>query len=194
MMKHESQVCNDFVTIANEEELKNCQFVDSNSLKLYSIYDKKLKQYLPPFFAKSDDEAMRQVSSIVNYTSSLICKFPDDYSLVTLGKFNLDTGDLISDFNHLSDNLSVYKLQDSIKYDELLKEVQIDKQQLSSILCDYEKIHSEYERKIRLLDTKIQEFENKFYNVIKCEEPVELYTPKPELSKQKRTFLDKLFS
>lgn len=65
--------------------------VESAVLGLYSIKDKHIGMYLPPFLASSDDEAKRVVSDCIE-PNSVLARFPADYQLVRCGVFNSRSG------------------------------------------------------------------------------------------------------
>lgn len=59
----------------------------------YSIFDKKTQQYSDPFVSRSDGEACRSVIASFG-SASLLSKFPTDFDLYCLGKFDPDNGQL----------------------------------------------------------------------------------------------------
>lgn len=64
---------------------------ESANLGVYSIKDKHVGMYLPPFLASSDDEAKRIVSDSIE-PNSVLARFPADYQLVRCGVFNSKIG------------------------------------------------------------------------------------------------------
>lgn len=60
--------------------------------KLYSIFDKALGEYAPPFTAPSDLHALRMFEKALSDIS-----FPDDYRLYHMGYFESETGEIRQD-------------------------------------------------------------------------------------------------
>lgn len=60
--------------------------------RLYAIFDKATKGYLPPFTSDTEQEAIRQFSMSVNHEGGFINQFPGDYSLAYLGTFSTEKG------------------------------------------------------------------------------------------------------
>lgn len=63
-------------------------------LNLYSVFDQKAKAYLAPFAMTNDDVAMRAFADTVNDGESPMAKHPEDYTLIRLGTFDDDTGEI----------------------------------------------------------------------------------------------------
>lgn len=61
---------------------------------LYAIYDSVAATYAPPFIQTNDRLAERSFRDLVNDPASRVNKNPGDYSLVTLGTFDDETGEL----------------------------------------------------------------------------------------------------
>lgn len=62
-------------------------------LKMYSIYDKQACFYYPPFFAKTDSEAMRMIHDVVVYgDESMLRNHPSDFTLNSIGSFDDNSG------------------------------------------------------------------------------------------------------
>ena len=59
-----------------------------------SVYDDKAKFFSTPFFSQNDEVAIRDFVDIVENPKSPFGKNRNDYSLVSLGTFNADTGAL----------------------------------------------------------------------------------------------------
>ena len=58
-------------------------------LKMYSIYDKQACFYSPPFFAKTDAEAIRIVHDATIYgQESMLRNHPADFMLCGIGTFD----------------------------------------------------------------------------------------------------------
>lgn len=180
IMKNENQLCN--------ENVSNSFTFIKETQGFYSFFDKKSRTYLPPFMAKSEDEAVRQATSASNYTNSLISKFPNDYALFFIGEFDEKEGIIIAKDNpvFICECFDL-KQKDTICYDELLREIERQKVQVASIISDYERIHSDYKRELSVLESK----------KINCDDaPVQIYEPVKSKEKPilKKSFIDKLFS
>lgn len=61
-------------------------------MKLYSIYDKKAKQFSDPTMCINDDVAKRMMQQTLSKTM-----FPDDYELYMVGEFDVDSGFIVGD-------------------------------------------------------------------------------------------------
>lgn len=126
----------------SEHEIKKNNVIDfqihhkEQFLTLYCFKDLKLSKFMPPFFAISDDEAVRNASNIVNYSNSLICKFPEDYVLYKVGQFSETQGIIISVEPTLVTHCDILKTPESKKFDDLLKEVEQQRSLLSSLHHD----------------------------------------------------------
>ena len=57
-------------------------------LEIYSIYDKKVGTYMRPVFVAHLVEVQRDLSSVMANKESLLAKFPSDYEVYRLGKFD----------------------------------------------------------------------------------------------------------
>lgn len=147
-------------------------------LRLYSIRDCKLKNFMAPFFATSDEEAIRIIKEQVNYKASLLSSFPTDYELYFVGTFDSYSGaiDSIDDVNYLVCKLDELKQDDSVKYDELLKEVKSQYSNLTVCLGRFNDV-------LKDMHTQFDNF------MSECKKDVELYVPK----KDKKSILEKLF-
>ena len=184
MTQHESQV----VKFSNKTEV-----FDNSILHLYAFKDKKIKEFTPPTFALNDDEFIRQASSIVNFSNSLICKFPQDYDIYYLGSFCKTTGNIISCEPELICSCSELKTEKSLQYDELLKQVESTNQTALSYLSEFQTAKDKHYRNESVYR---EEFEN-FLNDSKEEirKAIELFPinqSKKELTK--KSIIDKLFN
>ncbi|WGL31142.1 nonstructural protein [Dipodfec virus UOA04_Rod_742] len=172
-------------------EPKNLSKENLEELKphpIFSIYDRKLQKYLPPFTAESLEDGKRQFSNIVNYSNTLMCRFPEDYELVVVGSFYDDLGFINVCGNEYRINGADLKLNDTLKYDELLKEVKSQVANVSNVIQEYQQIDTEYSRKLRLLDSKYKELTDK---EVKLYEPT---APAQDIDKSAISkWIDKLF-
>lgn len=70
-------------------------------LHIFSIYDAKVQVYHTPWFVRSQVEAVRTFQNLVNDNTSMIAKYPSDYSLYCLGAYD----DLTAEFTHHSPDM-----------------------------------------------------------------------------------------
>ena len=59
---------------------------------IYTVQDAKAAAFLGPFFASNDQLAIRQVAAAVTDVHSMFFKFPEDYTLYRIGRFDELTG------------------------------------------------------------------------------------------------------
>lgn len=57
-------------------------------MELYSVYDKTVQAFLPPFYVRTRGEAIRSFSESCNDPASMFSKYPSDYDLVFCGSFD----------------------------------------------------------------------------------------------------------
>lgn len=62
--------------------------------KIYAIWDKAVETYGQPLFCRTRQEAIRLFQMEVNRQDSMICKYPEDYSLYEVGDFDGSTGQI----------------------------------------------------------------------------------------------------
>jgi hypothetical protein len=65
-----------------------------NELKMYAIFDVKAELFHAPHFIKSDGVAIRSFSTACEDEKTDFWKYPEDFSLYCIGKFNTETGEL----------------------------------------------------------------------------------------------------
>lgn len=65
-----------------------------NKIKVYAVYDSKVKAYMQPFFSQSDRDATIAFRVAANDGKSVISTHPQDFSLMALGEFDDSTGRL----------------------------------------------------------------------------------------------------
>lgn len=64
-------------------------------IKLFSVYDSKVKAYRFPFFMQSTGQAIRAFTDLVNDGGkSEVAKYPEDFSLFDHGSFDDQTGEM----------------------------------------------------------------------------------------------------
>lgn len=61
-------------------------------LKVYTVYDKAVGSFMPPFYCKADGEAIRSFMDAVNQSDSPFFKHPGDFELYALGDFDQGSG------------------------------------------------------------------------------------------------------
>lgn len=61
----------------------------------FSIYDKKVGEYMTPFFAPNRISAIRSLQAALRDKSNL-SMYPHDFTLFELGSYNKDEGLLVS--------------------------------------------------------------------------------------------------
>lgn len=61
---------------------------------LFSVFDTAVKEYLPPFAARSIAEATRSFGEIANDKNHLFGKYPEQFCLYSVGEIEAETGEL----------------------------------------------------------------------------------------------------
>lgn len=61
---------------------------------IFSVYDAAAGAYLHPFFAPTVEFALRNFRQAVNTPDHQFAKFPEDYTLFLIGRFDQSTGQL----------------------------------------------------------------------------------------------------
>jgi hypothetical protein len=65
---------------------------------LFSIYDDVTKMYEPPFLDINKGSAMRRIQDLMQSNpQSPYSKFPDNFTLMEIGEFTLETGLIFQD-------------------------------------------------------------------------------------------------
>lgn len=62
------------------------------TLKIFSIYDKKAVAYNQPYFFPQTGQALRAFADLVNDNTSPLCRHPEDFALFHIGEYNDNTG------------------------------------------------------------------------------------------------------
>ncbi|QCQ84863.1 nonstructural protein [Blackfly microvirus SF02] len=62
-------------------------------MQVFSIFDKAVSAYLPPFYTRSKGEAVRSFSEAANDPSSQFNKHMLDYSLMFMGEWDDNSGE-----------------------------------------------------------------------------------------------------
>lgn len=70
-----------------------------NEVHAYCVYDRKARVYNNPYFLINDAVAIRQFDQVVNDPESMLFKYPEDYILFRIGKFNMLTGSVGAETN-----------------------------------------------------------------------------------------------
>ena len=69
---------------------------------LYSIYDDTTKLFEPPFVDINNGSALRRIQDLMSSNpNSPYTKFPDDFSLMCVGTWNDETGNVYTDGSDL---------------------------------------------------------------------------------------------
>lgn len=61
------------------------------TMQIFTVYDSAAGAYLQPFFAPTIEFAIRQFRQAVNAPDHHFGKFPDDFTLFSLGSFDQST-------------------------------------------------------------------------------------------------------
>ena len=64
-------------------------------LLVCSVFDKKVNAFMPPFFVRSQGEAIRSFTDACQDGAHVFCKHPEDYLLFQVGEFNDENGALL---------------------------------------------------------------------------------------------------
>jgi len=65
-------------------------------LKLFSIYDGKIRSFMRPFLDAHTGSALRSFEEACKEPSSPFAKFPQDFVMYEIGTFNEESGEVIS--------------------------------------------------------------------------------------------------
>lgn len=86
----------DKATPMDIEKIKKSMRVDSEFelVQIYAIYDIKGEKYDVPFFAHSDLFAQRRFTLMSKEEGTILNEYLKDFNLVSLGNFNLITGEV----------------------------------------------------------------------------------------------------
>jgi len=68
----------------------------STKLKIFSIYDGKIRSFLRPFFEGHTGSAMRSFEEACQEPTSPFSKFPGDFVLYEIGSIDLELAELTS--------------------------------------------------------------------------------------------------
>lgn len=71
--------------------------------KIYAVYDKKAKTELNVFEGVNDLVAIRDFSQICSNPEHQICKFAEDYCLMSLGTIDTETGAIVSEIKTIAE-------------------------------------------------------------------------------------------
>lgn len=61
-------------------------------MHVFAVFDKQIGAFLPPFHCRSKGEAIRSFTEAVNDPGKTFGKYAIDYSLVSLGQWDDNTG------------------------------------------------------------------------------------------------------
>lgn len=139
--------------------------VDYKPLELYSIQDIKTGKFMPPFFCINEEDAIRQCKQIVNYAPSLINKFPQDFALYFCGVFDEYHG-CISASNSFLDGfiayLDEYKTDDTVKFDDLKKDIEEKKFVIENNIAQLEKLSDKVEEQCAKMTILYNKYDSSF--------------------------------
>lgn len=65
-------------------------------MQMFTVYDKKVGAFLPPFFARSEGEALRSFMDACQDGSHQFCKHAEDFALMRVGEFDDSSGLVVS--------------------------------------------------------------------------------------------------
>lgn len=72
---------------------------------IYSLFDRKLKEYGPLVVSNNDAAVRRALIDGVPGSGSTIAKYPEDFDLMCLGLFDAETGKIVAEAPRLVDNV-----------------------------------------------------------------------------------------
>lgn len=75
-------------------------------MRLYSIFDRKLKEYGQVVQMNNDEAVKRSLRDGLRGTKSLVEKYPDDFDLYVLGEMDLESGVITPCAPMLVENIS----------------------------------------------------------------------------------------
>lgn len=55
---------------------------------VYSLYDSKVQAFACPWFMRARGEAIRAVEEVVNDPNSVVCRHPEDFTIMELGEYD----------------------------------------------------------------------------------------------------------
>lgn len=61
-------------------------------VKAFSVYDKAVKAFMPPFFARTAGEAIRSFTELANDPKTNVAQYPSDFVLWSCGEFDDSSG------------------------------------------------------------------------------------------------------
>lgn len=59
---------------------------------MFSVFDSKAGNFTPPFFSPTKGMAIRMFTDVANDVGTMICKHPEDFSLIYVGVFDDENG------------------------------------------------------------------------------------------------------
>ena len=67
---------------------------------MFTVKDTKGEIFLSPFFLNATGLACRSFAETANDPQSMICRYPDDYTLFEIGYFDDQTGEVVNEDPH----------------------------------------------------------------------------------------------
>lgn len=61
-------------------------------MKVYSLFDKKLREFGPLVLANNDAAIVRAMQDGIPNSNSMMAKHPDDFDCMCIGSFDMETG------------------------------------------------------------------------------------------------------
>lgn len=129
--------------------------------ELYSIYDRKLGEFLPPMCCKNESDAIRACSQLVNFSDSLMNRFPEDYYLEKIATFYSQDSKIEEALDSNPIEFSTLVKDETKKYTDILKHIELESSKLDSkqMLFDsklnqVDSIISQAQSKVDKLDSK----------------------------------------
>lgn len=92
---------------------------------MFTVYDNKAETFMPPFFVPSKGLAIRAFEDCINSDTHHFGQHPADYTLFSLGTFDIDSGKF-----HITDRICV---GNGVEFVNHLKSGAIDVQTKPSI-------------------------------------------------------------
>lgn len=92
-------------------------------IKLFSVYDSKVEQFLQPLFARTTAEAMRMWKSACAQEDSNFYKYAGDYTLFEIGTFDDSTAELRALLTPVNLGLAIMQIEPPAIFDPGMPEL-----------------------------------------------------------------------
>lgn len=80
-------------------------------LVIFSVHDQKAEAFIQPFYAPNVAMAIRMFSTAANDPSTQFAQNPGDYTLFEIGRFDQDTGEILSAGTPINHGLAIQHQQ-----------------------------------------------------------------------------------